>query len=428
MLNDLAPPPYTLQALPDYKVHSEPASAVNNSQNENELLAACRNGNLSFLEKSSELKNEINYLFESKEKDCPFYRKSISLLHLACRNKNLEIVNFLLNMGASVDTKTTTGVLPIHLACTSVKEAQSELCVNNVYNLVQQLLKYHLQDGWDIDQIYKVGSSGSEVSLLTLACQSGNEGAVRALLDNGADPNGNKSCHKKPLHVLCDGKEVNERILTALFRANANLNTTFQGATPLHQLCSHQFGNKPEQIKATTALINYGSDVLAKNKKGWQAIHCAAESGNHKLIELLLETGKVDVNARVSSSRYSLTPVHMAALSECHSAQKEETLKFLLRRGANIELRANVNPCKTCDEVCEVCEAVTCFCCNTPRYRNSERGIPVKSRAATRIGATCCPGLCTVSPFEIIEDPEMRVRVESVVAKASSVINQQPTA
>jgi len=68
-------------------------------------MTACRNGDLPFLKQSKDLGTEINYLLECKKKGDPFYRKSISLLHLACLNKDLQLVNFLLGRGASVDLK-----------------------------------------------------------------------------------------------------------------------------------------------------------------------------------------------------------------------------------------------------------------------------------------------------------------------------------
>jgi len=72
-------------------------------------------------------------------------------------------------------------------------------------------------------------------------------------------------------------------------------------------------------------------DVHAASDAGWQALHCAALTGNTDMIGPLVELG-ADVNAQ---DREGLTPLHVAAVWRQVGA-----VRALLSRGADASLRA----------------------------------------------------------------------------------------
>ena len=427
-----APPSYASLALSGYNPTPErgitpSASTDTEDYNESQLMTACRNSDLPLLGKSERLKEEINYLFECKKKDCPFYGKSISLLHLACLNKDLQLVIFLLDMGASTDTKTTSGLLPIHLACMYARKEQSEEYIGAVSELIHRLLAYHHQPYRDINQPLPVNSDGSKATLLQLACESGNEGAVTALLENGANPDAVRHCDKEShIYDLCKKATINIGVLKALCDASADVDAKFKGATPLHALCSSEYGN--QNVAAATVLIECGASIVATDSKGKQAIHLAAEAGNHKLIQMLSESG-ADVNVR-TSTRHGPTPLHLAAFNPRTAARKETTMKTLLNLGASIDLEANVNPLDSSDIAFDMIFC-PCFCWCIPIMDCIQSEIPVHRRWTTRAGARYFPGFFTVTPLELINDREMQARIASVAANSNRrvpPISHQPTA
>jgi ankyrin repeat protein len=95
---------------------------------------------------------------------------------------------------------------------------------------------------------------------------------------------------------------------------------------------------------ALKMMIDAGADVNAKDAEGWTALHHVANFANsgdsdyyfnpHAMIELLLEAG-ADVNARGLNER---TPLMLAASKVRHYPKAIETVKLLLRSGADFEM------------------------------------------------------------------------------------------
>ena len=93
--------------------------------------------------------------------------------------------------------------------------------------------------------------------------------------------------------------------------------------TPLHSAvhCSNY-----EEIEY---IINIGTDVNIKNKKGKTPLHIAANEGEIKAAEMLIKNG-ASVNVKDNSAR---TPLHWAALNN-HT----EVIELLIEKGANVNV------------------------------------------------------------------------------------------
>ena len=79
-------------------------------------------------------------------------------------------------------------------------------------------------------------------------------------------------------------------------------------------------------------LIKAGTDVRARNPRGYTAMYWAANCGNIKLIELLLDKG-ADINAKLEPNLGGGTPLHVAAL-----LNRYNVARILIKRGADLQL------------------------------------------------------------------------------------------
>lgn len=95
-------------------------------------------------------------------------------------------------------------------------------------------------------------------------------------------------------------------------------------------MCAESYWNYAEP------LIKAGSDVRARNPRGYTAMYWAANCNNVRMIELLLDRG-ADINVQLEPNAGGYTPLHAAAMFN-----RSEAAKVLIKRGADIRL-ADVN-------------------------------------------------------------------------------------
>jgi len=79
-------------------------------------------------------------------------------------------------------------------------------------------------------------------------------------------------------------------------------------------------------------LLNSGTDVNLKNRKGISALHIAAEFGTFEIAKLLIKYG-ADVNAKTN---YDVTPLHFAA-----QGGDTEIANLLISMGAKVNSEDN---------------------------------------------------------------------------------------
>lgn len=153
----------------------------------------------------------------------------------------------------------------------------------------------------------------TDPSPLQIAAFRGNEAEVRALLENGADPN-----------TVDDDKD-----------------------TPLHTVARRCHWNRPEDERRAyaaiaTALIEAGCDPLAKNANGWTAAECAIGNDTGEVIAVIskvakiplraaVQTGSAKIVARVLAGGVSTIKAHDLSdtLTHCCEPESEHGLKFL---------------------------------------------------------------------------------------------------
>ena len=79
-------------------------------------------------------------------------------------------------------------------------------------------------------------------------------------------------------------------------------------------------------------LINAGTDVRARNPRGYTAMYWAANCNNFRMINLLLDKG-ADINAKLEPNVGGYTPLHAAAMFN-----RPDVARVLIKRGADVRL------------------------------------------------------------------------------------------
>ena len=122
-----------------------------------------------------------------------------------------------------------------------------------------------------------------------------NPGAVRLILELGANPNELSKDYGSPLHYACwqgDGNngrdnEVVEETVQLLIDAGADPNLLSRGTRPLHEAVFGDWGS-PTSVRV---LLSRGADVDGTDEHGQTALMIAAQHGEVESVRLLLEAG-----------------------------------------------------------------------------------------------------------------------------------------
>ena len=107
--------------------------------------------------------------------------------------------------------------------------------------------------------------------------------------------------------------------------------------TPLHELCMYNGNDESDRMACFELLREAGANLEARvgrHPQGSTVIHYAADSGNQRILSLLIEAG---VNVNVANSG-GYTPLHWAARGDFRGAL--ESVALLLEAGAAVNVRS----------------------------------------------------------------------------------------
>ena len=142
----------------------------------------------------------------------------------------------------------------------------------------------------EISDVMRCLQAGADPNVLPLAALSGNAGAVKVLLEAGADLEARNERGTTPLHKAA--LRGNAETVTVLLEAGADLEARNErGTTPLHMAALG------ETAEAVTVLIRAGAHLKARAEGGHTPLHMAALGGNAETVTALLEAG-ADPKAR----------------------------------------------------------------------------------------------------------------------------------
>lgn len=157
-----------------------------------------------------------------------------------------------------------------------------------------------------------------------------NPEVVELLLQNGADPHILNKRGVSPLHYA--SRTGNAEVVNLLLKHDAKVDLkTLALNTPLAYACgSNVDASYTPNPKVVELLLQGGADPNIPTADGWSPLHCAVESGDVKIVELLLK-----YNANVNY----LAQGHTTALAyACYGTKHKPNLKvveLLLQSGAD---------------------------------------------------------------------------------------------
>jgi ankyrin repeat protein len=244
------------------------------------------------------------FLYLGKDPDLQ-NSQGASLLSQACYSNNIEMVEFLLDKGAGIDSLVADGITPISVA------AQMKN-----YDIVKLLT----EKGADLNK--KLGKK--ETCLLSVVIMHGNLEVVKYLVKKGADVNQyNKKCFS-PVGIASYNDK--EEILQYLLENGGRKRDIRRKAPPFINAASEGDDLLVDRY------IKGGADVNAINSKGQSALFLAIGNKKESTVKILLSSG-ADVNLQ---DRDGITPL-MKACEE----KAVEIVKQLINAGADVNLKTN---------------------------------------------------------------------------------------
>lgn len=186
-------------------------------------------------------------------------------LHQACKDNNLQKVQFLIDSGhVKIDYPDEDGLTPLDHA-------------SFLGHL--EISQFLLKRGASVNSRAKDG-----VSPIHTAALGGSVEMVKLLLRSGSSTETTTDEGLTPLHYAADGHPSVVRFLLDA-GANVNAKTKNVGYTPLHKAA---FGGHTEVVKI---LINAGADLEIKNTNGNTCLHVACREGHLPIAKLLYANG-----------------------------------------------------------------------------------------------------------------------------------------
>ena len=193
-------------------------------------------------------------------------------LRSAANHGNINAVKHLIDFGADVNIKSTTGVTPLLLACKG-----------NHLDIVDILLKYAAHVNVETDE---------KETPLTASCTNGNLQIVNSLLWNSTVPDLDQQNHtgKRPLEIAIDNYHF--EIAMALINKGAHLPTEWASDS------NNQFLQKLCHVGNTVLVKRYLQMRKETVKGAAQVLDIVIRAGNMELIELLLASKTVHIEER----------------------------------------------------------------------------------------------------------------------------------
>ena len=257
-------------------------------------------------------------------------REGNTLLHMAADVGQVQMVQMLLQCGASVLTRNKAGLTPPQLAATRRHQRQGRSRVSDTRSWKCFQAACHKGD---MDTVKSLlchdttvcdrGTGG--VTGLHLASQSGRTHVASLLIDLGAEVNAVNSSQQTPLHLACMGRQL--EIVALLVERGADVVTQDStGQTALHVACERG------EVEMATLLLQHNAVIHTHNKAGHTPFVVACLQGHWNLAELLL-SHLSDINGLVCGGGVD-TLLHLACRDGC-----AQLAQFLLQRGASADVK-----------------------------------------------------------------------------------------
>ena len=262
-------------------------------------------------------------------------------LMLAAKFNDEEVVEFLIERGASLEMRDDQYRTPFHYAAEGGK-------VRNLLRLIEHGVDILQKDEHGYSALHLAASNGHTNSVrlliehgadvneftssldnpgytpLMLAAEKGHLQTVQVLLQNAGDLHTANEMAWLPLHFAAKGDHT-EMVKFLLEHDGNVLAATARGKTVLHLAT---------RLDLVMILVYHGANIQAKDIFGRTPLHVAAEKGQTDTVNYLLDHG-TDVNSRDKDGLLAL----YCALKGGHAT----TAKFLIDRGSESLLSNDPN-------------------------------------------------------------------------------------
>ncbi|XP_077297853.1 uncharacterized protein LOC143919416 [Arctopsyche grandis] len=293
-----------------------------------------------------------------------------SPLHNACREGNINVVEFLVKKGADVNCKNTSKQTPLHLAAMRGYEKVVKYLIEN---------RATMEKDKSNDNPIDVAVFHGNISIVEILIPNNNDKyLIHARFNNAIRKEHIDECK----NIIQSLEETHPYWLESMFKENNSLSVAvkYSNVSTLEYLIKYRINVKAcddwkktllvvaaenKKMEALKLLLKLGADPNAKNINGnsvlhflaqvdaveefellltkrvdlnirgnndWTPIHWAAHHGSVNILQLLFDKG-VDINV---TTKDGLTPLIIAA-----SNNKLEALKLLLNLGADLNIRDN---------------------------------------------------------------------------------------
>ena len=195
-------------------------------------------------------------------------------LHFSSKNGRVRVAWVLFEHGADANFRDASSMTPLHLA-------SKNGCVGAARVLLERGADANSRDATNMTPLH-------------LASRNGHVGAARVLLEHGADANSRDATNMTPLHFA--SRHGRMGVTRVLFEHGADANSQdASNRTPLHLASSPTYINAqfPDVVQL---LLQYNSDVHARDNKGRTAFMRANATGHRDIMQVLLEYGAEDTN------------------------------------------------------------------------------------------------------------------------------------
>ncbi|XP_044752110.1 ankyrin-1-like [Coccinella septempunctata] len=228
-------------------------------------------------------------------------------LHIAALRDNNEMINLLLRLGATVDSRDQEGQTPLHYAC-----------MRGITKMVSTLLEAKS----DINALDYEGQS-----TLMLATSCNHYEVVELLLRN-------------KVRVNYEDDRGFTALKKAVFVKNAKITKALveNGARICESLNLLHHAAKYDQIDIVKSLLDGGARLETRDSKGNTALMCAVEYRNFEIVKFLLEKG---ANPNSTQGISGITPLHISMYQIMDADLVKEYIDIFLKYGADIYKRCN---------------------------------------------------------------------------------------
>lgn len=236
--------------------------------------------------------------------------EGLNALHMAAFSGCVESCRLLVAQGVDVNLLRKS-YTPLHSAA---------------FGNAPDAARYLLGRGAKVE-FWKLGLVGDDKSGTALhsAVKANSADVLQILTEACEDVNCVEPGGCAALHLAADlGHTACLKVLLDATDADADVRTREKRATALHLACDGGY------TECVGALLARGADPSLRNTRGQTPLHLAARAQSIESVEMLLATGKVDVDAMDDDSR---TPLHAALGKDLHAF---DMVELLIGYGADV--------------------------------------------------------------------------------------------